>query len=120
MRLIFAGVDASGDHDPFSPLVISVVLSDDSPSVRDSLLGKAANEVRRALVRANCVLHATDDSESVRRLAVNSFERHGVRARVIVFLDRGKAVKKGLLEALKGLDLKGTFAVYDNPLFDNV
>ena len=118
--MIFAGVDTSGDHDPSSPLVVSVVLSDDSPSVKDSLLGKAVNEVRRALGKANYVLHATDDSESVRRLVVSTFEKYGIRSRVVVFLDRGKANRKGLLESLKGLDLRGTFAVYDNPLLDNV
>ena len=100
--VIFAGVDTLGDHDPSSPLVVGVVLSDDSPSVGDSVLGRAVKEVRRALGKVNYVLHATDDSKSVRRPVISTFEEYGIRSRVVVFLDGGKLIGRACLNTLRG------------------
>ena len=118
--MIYAGLDTSGDHDPSTPYVISVVVSEDSKSIRDSVLGRVVEEVRKALGKKDYIIHATNDSEGVRRVVVSVLEKYCVKAKVLVILDRSKVNRKYLAGVIKGLDISSAFVVYDNPIFDGI
>ncbi|BDC17592.1 hypothetical protein [Acidianus sp. HS-5] len=115
--MIYLGIDTSGDHDILTPYVVSITYSDNSPSIEESILGNAYKEIKKSL--GNYILHATNDSEKVRRFVVETLYKYDVRSYIIVVMDRDR-VKKDLIKVMKSLVSRDSFAVYDNSVFDNV
>jgi len=117
--MIFMGIDTSGDHDVTTPYVLSLVISNDSKSIEESNLGECIKEIRNLLGKENYVLHATNDSEKVRKSVVQVIEKYDIKSMIIVVLDRVKVNKKSLGKILKGV-VNADLVVYDNEILDGV
>ncbi|QGR16635.1 hypothetical protein D1869_05105 [Sulfurisphaera ohwakuensis] len=68
------------------------------------------------------IIHATNDSEKIRRLVIDVFEKYGIESFIVILLDRNKVDKKYLLGVFKSFNFNksSTFAFYDNPIFDDL